>query len=204
MKLRAVLFDLDGVLVDSYDIWKHVLHEAVEHFQGLPFTDADFRAVWGQAPDADVNRFLPGVSRPDLERFYGERFSGRLGGVPALPGAREALADVRGRGLGRAVVTNAPRRVAEDLLAVTELRALVELVIGADEVARPKPAPEMIERALAGLAAAPAEAILVGDSRYDVMAGKAAGVYVVGVGVAADETVASLAELPAIVSRLQS
>ena len=201
-QLRAVLFDLDGVLVDSYEVWKALLVEAVAEFGGEPFDDAAFAEVWGQATDADVKRFLPRVPRADLDRFYGAHLSVHLGRTRATPGARAALLEVRARGLGHAVVTNASRETARLILAASALDVLVDVVYAADDVAQAKPAPDMVVAALARLGVAAAEAILVGDSRYDLEAGHAAGVRVVGLGLAADWSIASLVELPALLARL--
>jgi beta-phosphoglucomutase-like phosphatase (HAD superfamily) len=70
-------------------------------------------------------------------------------------------------------------------------------VVGADVVAHPKPAPDLVEEGLKRLGVGPGAAVLVGDSRYDVAAGRVAGVRVVGLRIDADQRIEKLAELPA-------
>src|SRR5438876_68556 len=111
-RLRAVLFDLDGVLVDSYRAWRAVLDDAVLAFGGRPVTDAAFDAAWGQSVADDVRAFLPQVPAARLQEFYVENFARRSGRARVLDGAAEALDACRARGLRTACVTNAPRSVA--------------------------------------------------------------------------------------------
>jgi HAD superfamily hydrolase (TIGR01509 family) len=196
--LEAVLFDLDGVLADSYQVWKALLREAAARFGGLPVSDEDFQAVWGQDPAADVERFLPAADQQALESFYARRFPLHVHRVRPMHGARRLLEYVRSRGLSSGVVTNAPRAAAGVTLRALGFDGLVDTLVGSDDVRRAKPSPQMVRLALERLSVGAASAVLVGDSRFDLQAGRAAGVLVIGLGQDADLRVESLDEIPAL------
>ena len=68
MPVRAVLFDMDGVLIDSYGAWRRVVDDARERFGRPPLDDDEFAGGWGQGLDADVVRWFTGVYQAELAR----------------------------------------------------------------------------------------------------------------------------------------
>jgi AHBA synthesis associated protein len=172
--VRAVVFDLDGVIVDSFDVMRRAFQTAYAEVMGD-----------GPAPFEEYSRHL-GRYFPDIMRIMGlppeieepfVRESYRLAGeVTVFEGVGPLLAGLRRRGLRLAVATGKSGPRARSLLGVLGIAGYFEHVIGSDEVARPKPAPDIVERALALLGARPDEAVMVGDAVTDLHSARAAGV----------------------------
>jgi HAD superfamily hydrolase (TIGR01509 family) len=185
IKPGAVVFDNDGLLLDTEPCWT-VAEEALFAAYGRQFDLAAKRALVGTSPR---------TSQPILERLLagadtGERLSERLyslalteiaaGAVPR-PGAVELVAALRSAGLPLAVASNSPRRHLLAGLHRTGLQDAFEVVLGVDDVANPKPAPDLYLAACAGLAVAPQDAVALEDSPPGVAAAMAAGLRVIGI-----------------------
>lgn len=193
--LRAVLFDLDGVLVKSEDAWFHVLEEAGRHFRGSPVTREEFAPTFGQGTAADAEVFRLGCTAEDLNRFYLEHFPTFTRHVWVNPEARGLLDTLAAMEVKAVVVTNTVTPLASQLLEAGHLLDGFAAVVGADQVEHSKPAPDLLVRALGLLALEPAQALMVGDSRYDRGAAQAAGVPFVGLGIDGDWRIEQLGAL---------
>ena len=174
MAEQVVVFDLDGVLVDSHAVMREAFVVAYREVVG-----------GGPAPFAEYERHQ-GRFFPDIMRIMGlplameepfVRESYRLeSAVPVYPGVRGLVGSLRDRGVGLAVATGKSGVRARSLLARLDLLASFDHVLGSDEVARPKPAPDIVLRALDLLGAAPSAAMMVGDAVNDLTAARGAGV----------------------------
>ncbi|GAA2557249.1 HAD family hydrolase [Streptomyces levis] len=206
---EAVLFDHDGVLVDSVGPdFQACLRLFREHGVELPVerwarevcgnTDGysalfgllsgsvaeGVRTASGPAVPPGSGSCAPGVAdtaalRARLEGLWQELL------VPAnvslMPGVRELLTRLRGHGIRLAVASSADRRWVMRWLTHYELADLFDAVVGGDEVARKKPAPDVYLEALSRLGASPGRALAVEDSLTGVAAARAAGLRVVAV-----------------------
>jgi phosphoglycolate phosphatase/AHBA synthesis associated protein len=197
--VRAVLFDLDGVLVDSYEAWFQVLCAVAERGGYPPVTREDFAAGWGQGISADVERFFPDLDVAELERRYEAEYARQLAHLRFDPHARAVLAELRARGLPTALVTNTPSPMARAVLAQGGLA--LDHVVGGTDVPRGKPAPDMVLRACALVGVAPAGSLLVGDTDYDRLAAEAAGAPFVGLRFGAGRRIERLDELFGVLAR---
>jgi HAD superfamily hydrolase (TIGR01509 family) len=178
---RAVLFDVDGTLIDSNDAharaWIAALAEAG---YDIPFERV--RPLIGMGGDRVLPALVPGLSddrepgkailRRRLEIFK-ER---ELPGLRPTRGARELLEAVRARGARIVVATSAKKAELDDLLAVGRLGRLVDVASTGDDAEESKPAPDIVTAALEKAGAGPAGAVMVGDTNYDVEAAHKAGV----------------------------
>lgn len=192
----AILFDLDGVLIDSYHAWFDLVNAARRAFGRPPIDLAAFDAGWGQGLEADAERYFDGMSVERLGRYFDDHFMDHAERVSEMPDARATLARLRDRGVPVAVVTNTPRAIAAGILSALGLDAFVGVLVGADEVERAKPAPDLLEEACRRLGVAPGACVMVGDSTFDRDAARGAGVPFVGYGgVEGDSTIRSLREL---------
>lgn len=196
---RALLFDMDGVLVRSEEVWFRVVEAAGTAFRGRPITRAEFTPTFGQGTAADVAVFSLHCTTAALDKFYLENFSRFADHTWVDPDARDVLSALRDAGFGVAVVTNTMTPLAHDILAAAGLSGLPQVVACADQVARAKPAPDVVHHALAQLGRAPDEAWMTGDSRFDRLAAGAAGVRFVGYGIDGDVRVDSLRALARLV-----
>jgi HAD superfamily hydrolase (TIGR01509 family) len=198
---RAVLFDLDGVLVRSGEVWFRVVEEAGARFRGRPVTREEFAPTFGQGTAADVAVFGLGCTPAELDRFYVQRFPAHADGVWVDPDAAPVLRALRQRGLQTGLVTNTVSELAAHILSAAGLQELLDAVCCADQVPFAKPAPDLVHRALSELGRAPGEAWLVGDSRYDRLAAAAAGVFFVGYRLPGDARVEQLGAIATLASR---
>jgi len=191
----GVLFDLDGVLLRSEEVWFRLVEEAGRRFRGTPITRQEFGPTFGQGTEADVKGFRLSCTPAQLDRYYAENFQRYAGDVWVDPEARPTLEALAKRKVRRAVVTNTTTSLAGSLLARAELLDLVEMVACADQVARAKPEPDVLIHALKGLNLQPADAWMVGDSRFDRMAAEAAGVRYVGLRMEGSARIETLSQV---------
>ncbi len=183
---RAVLFDLDGTLVDSERVYGEALARALADGQGLALTDDDTAFIIGRswvAIDARLRERYPSLtwSRDQIiaacavaaEAIFAER------GLPVLPGALAAVARFADR--RRALVTGSARQEAGHVLGHLGLLEAFEVRLCAEDVARSKPAPDGYLAACERLGVAPADALVIEDSASGIAAARAAGCAVIAV-----------------------
>ena len=195
---KAVLFDLDGVLVDSYDCWFHMLQDAMREQGKIPVTLAEFDSRWGQGPEADREVFFPECSLSELMQFYEKRFPDYTRWSRSEQGSDLVLNHLRKANKKIAVASNSPTAIVLDLLKNAGLQQYPHALIGADQVRESKPAPDLIFKALEVLSMNPEDACYVGDSVYDAKAAEAAGILFVGYKRPAPISVQNMAELLAL------
>ena len=187
-----MLFDLDGVLVESFEAWHRLVDAVARDLGHPPVTLEAYTAGWGQSVEEDARQFCPG-SRPDeVERIFVARFHEFASHLRVDPEAAAVLADLRERGVRTAIVTNTPEALARETVAGAGL--VPDLVVGTGRLA-PKPAPDMLLEACARLRLEPCEALFVGDTRFDRDAARAACIPFVGLGIAGDRSLARLGDL---------
>jgi HAD superfamily hydrolase (TIGR01509 family) len=203
---KAVLWDLDGTLVDSADYhwqsWRDTM--AVE---GLALTYQQFLDGFGQKNDRILAHWLGAGADPDrLQRIADtkEREYRRLvreHGLTPLPGAAEWIARLRDEGWRQALATSAPRVNVDVMLDVLRFQGRFDAVVAAEDVAVGKPDPQVFLTAAARLAIPPSRCIVVEDAAAGIEAAGRAGMRSVGVSrtaaLEADLVVRSLDELPA-------
>lgn len=179
---RLVVFDLDGTLVDTP---RAIVETFTAAFSALnvPVQDASaIRATIG-LPLEQAFGTLMGIASDDprvalgmeqYQHFFQELV---LPNARALrfPGVADGLATLAGQGIALAVATSKFYRSADALLTAAGLRDCFDLVVGADQVSRPKPHPEMGDMILRVLGVAAEDAVMVGDTTHDLLMAKAAG-----------------------------
>lgn len=195
MALRAVLFDMDGVLVKSEEVWFLAVEQAGVKFRGRAITRDEFFPTFGQGTTADLSVFGLRCTAAELDAFYVTEFVKHLDAMWVNPDAAPLLSLLRARGLKTALVTNTVMPLAVQILEAAKLTGCFDSLATADRVPHAKPAPDLIELALRETGVAAHEASMVGDSKYDRQAAKAAGVHFVGLGIDGDRRIARLSEL---------
>jgi phosphoglycolate phosphatase len=185
---RAVLFDFDGTLADSYPaITASVNHVRAAH--GLPpLEEPEVRRHVGRGPAYLLEHTVPGSDVEADIRLYRVHHPYVLrSGTRLLPGAAEALAAIKHSGRRTGVCSNKPVAFTRELLRYLGIAEHVEVVLGPEDVTRPKPAPDMLLAALQRLAVPPAQALYIGDMTVDIATARAAGVAVWVVPTGSDE-----------------
>jgi HAD superfamily hydrolase (TIGR01509 family) len=182
-QFRAVIFDLDGVLVDSEIWWDDVRAEFAER-HGRPWTEADRAAVMGsnsrQWSETMRSRLGLTMSAAEIERDVVDAVIARYRGEGA-PVVDDAVAVVRRVGLEllTAVASSAHRDVIEAALDGLGLAEAFDAVVSSDEVPRGKPEPDVYLETARRLGVEPADCLVVEDSLNGVLAGREAGMTVV-------------------------
>jgi phosphoglycolate phosphatase len=207
--IEAAIIDLDGTLVDTLGDFEVALAATLADL-GLPAVDRAFIArTVGQGSEHLIARTLAHAGGvPDLQPAAWARYQHHYDAVngrhaEVYPGVREGLAGLRARGWRLACVTNKPVAFARVLLATTGLASAFEVVFGGDSFERRKPDPMPLLRTCEALGTAPARTLMIGDSRNDAQAARAAGcpVVLVGYGYNHGEPVAS-AGADAVLARI--
>lgn len=179
--MRAVLFDMDGTLVDSEKLWDISLAALYDHHGGRLAPEVRASMVGGSAEDTIVTVYTDLGLEQDpaamaesirwLHDYTAELFDG---GLPWCPGARELLEALAAEGIPMALVTNTQRALTERALNSIGKHYFSASVCG-DEVPRGKPAPDAYERAAALLDLPPTACLAVEDSVTGAAAAEGAG-----------------------------
>ena len=174
--VRAVLWDIDGTLVDSSAIVPDAFVETVLALGGPRLTRDEVVAHYDAgAPHVMLGLMLGREPTRELGERYHETLARVGSGVRVHDGVVEVLAELHGRGVPMGVFTGNSARAAAILLEAAGLRRWFDVVVGGDQVERPKPAPDGVLRAAQELGFDPAQCVYVGDSPLDVGAGRDAG-----------------------------
>ena len=213
----ALLFDLDGTLVDSIELILQSARHAFIGFDGHAPSDDEWRAGIGRplqsvlleyAPDdTEAARLLARYREYQLEHH--DRMLRAYDGIPGV------LRDFATRGHPMALVTSKSDWLARRALELVGVESLFSALVGCDSCENFKPHPEPVQRALALLGVSPSDALFIGDSPHDVESGNAAGVYTVGVTwgaftreemerSGADVVIHRVIDLPAVVGNFRS
>lgn len=190
MSLRAVLFDLDGTLVDSLPTIAEAMSAAIRK-HGFEVSAGAIRPLIGAPMNilaGEVTGASPEVANAinaDYLALYHRDYIAR---TPPRPGARGLLDDLRAAGLLLGIVTNKNAEGGRLMLASQGWEPYFDLVHGRDDARAPKPSPEAALSALRSLGVAAADAAFVGDTEFDMRSARDAGVpLIVGVRGSRDE-----------------
>ena len=219
-RLSAVLFDLDGTLLDTVADIASALNRAIVDYGWPELAESDVRGMIGRGSPILIERAaaFQGRTLDDVTQaamvnrffhYYGELEKANEYRARPYTGAAGALRAVHEAGLHTAVVTNKQHRFAGALLKRLGLEPWIDVVVGGDTCERRKPDPQPLIFACESLHVPASEAIMVGDSVNDVRAARAAGIPIVCVSYGYNEGRAphtlncdtlldSLAELPGL------
>jgi phosphoglycolate phosphatase len=223
---KAIIFDLDGTLVDSAPDIALALNEALATFGETraikPFDEKAVMAMIGGGSILLIKRALAAAQRTLSEadeealraRFMTSYYAVSAEGRGLYPGARQLLSDLRTDGHLLAICTNKPDAVTQVALKALRIAEYFTSVVAA-RVGRPnKPNPAMLLAALEALNADPADAVMVGDSGTDVGAARAAGMRIVlmsygytsipAINLGSDAVIGQLSDVPAVLDALWS
>jgi pyrophosphatase PpaX len=177
---RAVLFDVDGTLIDTTELIARTLGETYRKFLGVEIPPDDIKGTIGMALHVQLHRFDDRASlRADYEEMA--RFQLALYKKHAerlehpIPAAIEAVRVCAAKGLKTGLVTSKEADEFRFSLPRLGLNGALDTTVNASECPRPKPFPDPVRIALERLSVAPEDAIFIGDTDYDIQCGQAAG-----------------------------
>ncbi len=178
--MLALLLDIDGTLMDTFDAILEAMNLAIAPTGIPPLRAEELRPLIG-IPVQRQMKLLRDTVTPEAaaiaDRYYREFHRLVDRGVRLYPGVRETLEALRDRRI--ATMSTRRRDEARHMLGVAGIDRYFRAIVGGDEVARPKPDPDLPLHAARALRATPAEAVVVGDAPVDIEAGRAAGTWTV-------------------------
>jgi len=186
--MKAVIFDMDGVLIDSFENhWKGFDAVMKKRF-GFNVDREEFLRLFGSDP-RDITRKLlenHGVDgNQDIDGIYAEKkkFYENLcrEGVTILPGVEETLGRLKNKGFKIGVASSSSTDTVKSMMKITGLGRYFGTAIGLDDVKKGKPHPDLFLKAAENLEAEPKDCVVVEDSLPGVESGKRAGMKVLGV-----------------------
>jgi phosphoglycolate phosphatase len=181
---RAVLFDLDGTLIDSAPDLAAAVNELLARSGRGPLTLAQVTSMIGNGVEKLVERAIaasgealgPEALKREQTAMIGIYAKHLTGLTVLMPGVLEALGALHGDGIPLGLVTNKPQRFIETVLDHFGLSPLFSVVIGGDAGVPKKPAPDMLLAAAEQFGVVPGDAVMVGDSAADADSARAAGI----------------------------
>jgi HAD superfamily hydrolase (TIGR01509 family) len=183
--LKAVIFDIDGTLVDSVNLHARAWQEAFAHF-GHQVEFSAVRSQIGKGGDQLMPVFLSKeeIDRrgKEIEDYRSELYKQQyLPKVHAFPGVRQLVERIRGNGLRVALASSAKSDELEIYKKIAGIEDLIDEETSADDAAKSKPHPDIFKAALDRLGVTASAAIVVGDSPYDAQAAGKIGLRTIGV-----------------------
>ncbi|WP_375402546.1 HAD family hydrolase [uncultured Sphingomonas sp.] len=184
MRITAVLFDIDGTLVDSNDFHAEAWVQAFAA-HGHDIDRAAIRAQIGKGADMLVPALTPGASEEETETLgeaHGEAFKGKyLEQVRPFPSAHDLIVRVHEAGLKVALASSASKGELDHYVELLGIADFVDATTTIDDVKNSKPAGDIVASALGKLGVEAGAALFVGDTPYDIEAGAKAGVATIAV-----------------------
>jgi pyrophosphatase PpaX len=187
-KLRAVLFDLDGTLLNSIPLIRRTFEKVFADL-GIPWGDSGVMKTVGLPLRQAAEIYAPGQEERFLKAYTEFYHDHQAEMLELFPGTIETLDALCGAGYQLGLVTSKRREPAVAGMSMTGLDRYISHVVALEDTSRPKPYPDCLLRGLELLAVKPGQAVYVGDSWYDILTGKNAGVATAGVtwGIASRE-----------------
>lgn len=179
--IKAVLFDLDGTIADTNNlIFQSFRYTLGQHgILGIP--DEAIYASFGEPLVRTMERFAPEDARLLVDTYHAYNLAKHDEMIQSFPGIEETLAALKDMGLLLGIVTSKREKVARQSLAVLDLARWFQAVVTPEQTIKHKPEPEPVLQGAKLLGVNPQEAMMVGDSPYDLLAGRRAGCLTCGV-----------------------
>ncbi|HEX3148411.1 MAG TPA: HAD-IA family hydrolase [Gemmataceae bacterium] len=176
-RIRAVLFDFDGTLADSYAAITASVNHVLQHYGRPTLTEAKVRTLVGHGLEQLMDTILPGVDHDEAAKLYRAHHPTVMKSLTRLlPGVLDGLKQLHAAGLKMGVCSNKPSKFTRELVAAFELDRFLSVVVGPDDVGTIKPDPTMLFTALEKLGASKDVALYVGDMEVDIETGRRAGI----------------------------
>lgn len=211
----AILFDIDGTLLDTFDAILTAMNRAMEGTSVAPLTREELRPLIGMPVQRQM-AMLRGMEGPEVDaltdRYYTHFLAIVEKCVTPYPGVMETLPQLAGRPIG--TMTTRRRDGARLMLRVTGLDSYFTAIIGGDQAPRPKPYPDLPRLGAETLGVPPERCVVVGDAPVDILAGRAARMWTVAATYGYGESrslreakphaeIARFAELPRVIADLE-
>ncbi|MAH32872.1 hypothetical protein CL615_00615 [archaeon] len=199
-ELKAVLFDLDGVIVDSLDLWFGIFNRVRKDFKLKQISKQEFtKNVWGGSVDADVKRYYNNMDPGKLEKIYKSHIMSYANKSKLMPDAKRVLKKIKDKKIKIGLATNNFKNAVNAILKFHKIDNYFDAVVTGNDIEKAKPFPDSILKLCEKLKIMPDEAIYVGDTKNDYKAGKSAGCFVVGLNTQGDLIISELKDIQELI-----
>ncbi len=193
--IKAVLFDMDGVLIDSHDAWFYVFNKTLQRFENRKISEEEFdEVVWSKAFDEVAKQYFK-VSLEEIRDYYMEIYEDYRKRLKVIDGVEKGLSMLKKKGIRLAVVSNTQSRVVQKVLEDVGVAEYFDLFVGGDDVDNGKPEPDILYKGLELLNLDKEDVLFVGDTIFDKMAAEKAGIRFVGFGIDGDHRIKEISGL---------
>ena len=198
-EVKAVLFDLDGTLVDSFKAWFYVINDSLKYFSLKVLTKKEFEKRFGAPIEQDVKTIFNGRTISEVEHAYNIHFKKRKKYVKLFSESIQTLKNLKNKKIKLGLITSSTRYITLMTLNNFKLKKYFNVIVTMDDVKRRKPAPDMVLKACKKLKVKPENALLIGDTNNDMIAGERAGCITGGYKIRGHFKVNSLKEILKII-----
>jgi len=175
-----VIFDMDGTLVDTFQLNRRSFNYAVRKFLKRTLTTEEALGITGGTLEEQLTNYMPVSGVPGAIQRHYAHYARHFDGTRVFPGVRGLLFTLHAKGVELAVCTGADGRIAEYTLARSGLSKFFTTVVTADDVSKPKPDPEGLRIVMERIGADSDQTAYVGDHPNDIGASRSAGVKTAG------------------------
>jgi len=198
-EVKAVLFDLDGTLVDSFEAWFYVINDSLKYFGLKNLSKKEFGKRFGAPIEQDVKKYFKGKTIEEVKNIQNLNFTKWKTYVELFPQSRQILQKMNKQKIKIGLITNSTKFITSITLNHFKFKKYFQAVVTMDDVKKRKPAPDMVLKACKLLKVKPKNTILVGDTKNDMLAGKRAGCVTVGYKIKGDYMVDNLKEIESFI-----
>jgi len=192
--IKAILFDMDGVLIDAKDWHYDALNRALEHFGYTISRESHLSTFDGLPTRRKLQMLSNSKGLPSgLHEFLNQlkqSYTIEISYQRCKPvfNHQYALSKLRREGYKRAVCSNSVRQSIEAMMKLSALAPYLDLIVSNEDVAKGKPDPEMYNKAMRTLGVAPDQCLILEDNDHGIQAAKASGGHLLKIGVPDDVT----------------
>lgn len=175
--INTVLFDFDGTIMDTNDVIIKSWQYTYKKLLGREEPVENLLKTFGEPLDVTLPKVFPDIPvEESIEVYRGYQRANFQNLIQLFPGMKELLAEVKARGYKTALVTSRLGFTTEQGLKKYGIDECFDVIVTADDTTKHKPDPEPINIALGKLGAVPEEAVMLGDTMFDILCAKNAGV----------------------------
>ena len=181
MPVRAVIFDLDGTLIDSYDAHLQSFQRALSRF-GLTVKDEEVHRRFGKPAKQIIKEILPANQHnhiDDILKYKRLEFIETSKNMQVFEGVKTLLTHLKEKGISICLATSADKPSVIRVINKFDLNNYFDVIISSNDVKEAKPNPEMFIKASKKLQVHPKNCLVIGDSPFDVIAARKAGMDII-------------------------
>lgn len=195
-KLKAILFDLDGVIIDSFNAWFKIFNKTRKHYKLTEVSEQEFeKKIWGTCFENSTKKYFKGIELEEITKFYFSRIEEFKSNTKLNENVKETLEKIKQKGIKTAIVSNTNQKSVSEILKHHKLSRFFDTILGGDSVEHGKPAPDSLLEACKQLGVKTSESIMVGDTFNDKGAAKNANVFFIGYNIDGDFKISDFKDL---------